>query len=143
MVAVGRTISGTPVAGLPLEVLSYGGFAMRRETRWQDWVMLMFGVWMFFSPFILGYAALGGIAAWNSYVFGVAMVIFSLRALSVPRLWEEWVNLVLGVWIFIAPFVLGFFTLHAATWNHLILGVLIMTDALWAMASRPFETTAH
>jgi hypothetical protein len=49
----------------------------------------------------------------------------------------------LGVWIFIAPFVLSFHTQHVATWNHLILGVLIVIDALWAMASRPIETTTH
>jgi hypothetical protein len=76
---------GTLFAEHLLSKLCFGGFIMRNETRWQDWVMLIFGAWMFFSPFILGYAALGGIAAWNSYVLGVALVIFSLAALSPIR----------------------------------------------------------
>jgi hypothetical protein len=43
------------------------------------------------------------------------------------NLWQEWVNLALGVWIFIAPWVLGFATggYVAAAWDHWIIGALV------------------
>lgn len=110
---------------------------MERNQRWQDWVMLLFGIWLFVSPFILQYSVLGGIAAWDAYVLGAAVAIFAIVALAVPGLWEEWVNLVLGVCMILSPFVLGFHGDNAATWNNVIIGLLIGADAIWAMLPRP------
>ncbi|NIR58495.1 MAG: SPW repeat protein [Gammaproteobacteria bacterium] len=104
-----------------------------QATRWQDWVSLIFGIWLFFSPWILGYADAAN-AAWNAYILGVAVVIFSIAALAQGRVWEEWVDLVLGVWLIIAPFVLGFTAEGAAMWNHIVLGILLVIDTVWAMA---------
>jgi hypothetical protein len=101
--------------------------------RWQDMAMLVLGLWLIVSPFVLGYTDYTGIAALNSYVLGIGVIAFAAIALANPQMWEEWVNLVLGVWLFIAPFMLGFQDDAVATANHLILGILIAGDALWAM----------
>lgn len=105
------------------------------ERRWQDWINVLFGIWLFFSPWILGYAMGGGnAAAWNSYIFGIGVIIFAVSALAKPAQWEEWINLAFGVWLLLSPWVLNFSGEPAATWNHVILGVLIGGDAIWAMA---------
>lgn len=104
-----------------------------KEKRWQDWVMLVLGIWLFVSPFILQYADLRGTAALNSYVLGIAVVAFAVAALARPQMWEEWVNLALGIWLIISPFVLGFQSETVALWNHVILGLLIGGDAVSAM----------
>lgn len=109
---------------------------MERNTRWQDWVMLVFGIWLFFSPFILQYSSYTGIAAWNAYVLGIAVTAFAIAALAVPRAWEEWVNLVLGIWMILSPFALGFYSESAAMWNNVLIGLLIGCDAVWAMMSK-------
>jgi SPW repeat len=106
---------------------------MERKQRWQDWVMLVFGVWLFFSPFILQYSSHTGTAAWDAYVLGVGVAFFAIVSLAAPQLWEEWVNLILGIWMIISPFVLGFHAENAATWNSVVLGLLIGGDAIWAM----------
>lgn len=108
-----------------------------KTQRWQDWVMLIFGLWLFFSPFwMAGYATSGSIAAWNSYVLGVLVVGFAWAALATPQRWEEWIELALGVWLVISPFVLVFYkTEFGAAWNQIILGVLIAIDALLALAA--------
>lgn len=106
------------------------------QRRWQDWVMLVFGIWLFISPFALQYTSFTAASSWNSYILGVAVTAVAVIALAVPHLWEEWVNFVLGIWIVIAPWALGFHAENAATINHVILGVVIAVDALWAMASR-------
>lgn len=108
--------------------------------RWQDWVILVLGVWLFFSPLFMGYTDTG--AASNAYVIGVAVALFAILALIDMRVWEEWINLVLGAWLVISPFVLGYSTFEGPTWNHIIVGLLIAGDAVWAIA-RPVPQSAR
>jgi len=107
------------------------------KQRWQDWVMLIFGAWVFFSPFwMAAYASSAGAAAWNAYIFGALAFIVAWGALATRKLWEEWVNLIIGIWLVISPFVLGFYRAESgAAWNQVILGVLIGIDAVWVLAS--------
>lgn len=112
---------------------------MKRKGRWQDWVILVLGLWLLVSPFVAGYASTTGAAAWNAYVVGIAVMIFAASALWAPSFGmdEEWVNLVLGLWLVAAPFVLGFYTADSvAAWNQIVVGVLIAGDAIWALAAR-------
>lgn len=109
---------------------------METKQRWQDWVNLILGVWLFITPFI-GMEMVSSAAAWNGYIFGVLVVALSIWALVQPRAWEEWINLVIGVWLILAPFVLGFTTETTAMWNHIVVGVVIGVDALWAALANP------
>lgn len=108
-----------------------------KNQRWQDWVILVLGAWLFFSPFWMGgYASAGSTAAWNSYIFGVVAIAFAIAALATGQRWEEWVELVLGIWLIISPFVLSFFiSEHGAAWNQIIVGLLIAADAIWVLAA--------
>lgn len=113
---------------------------MDDSRRWQDWLNLALGIWLFFSPFFMGYATgADGVAAWNSYLLGIGVVIFAAAAIARPAQWEEWINLALGVWLVISPWVLGFSADETALWNHLIVGLIIGIDAAWAMAKTPRE----
>ncbi len=105
---------------------------MERKTRWQDWVNLVFGIWLFIAPFVLGFAGLTA-AAWNSYILGIGVAVFALIALVQPQVWEEWINLVLGIWLIVSPFLLGYAGETVPTTNHIVLGILVGADALWAM----------
>src|SRR5689334_23400180 len=60
-----------------------------KTRRWQDWVNLLLGVWLFLSPWLLGYTGASMTASWNAWILGVALVVFSAIAVSVPRTWEE------------------------------------------------------
>jgi len=110
---------------------------MKSKQRWQDWVILAIGVWLLLAPLALSYGSVGG-AAWNSYVVGAVVAVFASAALLWPESpSEEWVNLVLGAWLVIAPFVLGFYASAAlAAWTQVVAGLLIAGEAIWAMASR-------
>lgn len=115
---------------------------MNNRQRWQDWFSLILGVWLFISPFI-GVGAGSGPEAWNAVIFGALVAVFSIWALANRQRWEEWLNTAFGVWILIAPFVLQFTNDQAALWNHVIVGVLIGADALWAagQAGSPHHAT--
>jgi len=104
--------------------------------RWQDWVMLALGAWLFFSPFwMAGYASTMSAAAWNSYLSGAAVAVFALIALASPARWEEWIEAVLGVWLVVSPFFIAFRGHEfGGGWNEILVGVLVLIDAFWAMS---------
>ena len=105
-----------------------------RRGLWQDWVNLVLGAWLLISPF-LGVGATNEAAIWNAYIAGVLIMVFAWAALARPQRWEEWLNLAVGAWLIVSPFVLGYAYLGGATWNHIIVGLLVGADALWAMRS--------
>ena len=99
--------------------------------RWQDWTNMALGAWLVVSPYQLGYS-LDGPAASNAMGVGAVLVFFNL--ISACRLIEEGqeiFNIILGAWLLLSPFSLGFDVLQAAGVNALIVGALIVILAGW------------
>lgn len=44
---------------------------------------------------------------------------------------NNWLQLILGVWIFISPWVFGFYEINLALWSNLIAGIAIVILNLW------------
>jgi hypothetical protein len=109
--------------------------AIMKAKRWQDWVMLILGIWLLVAPFwMAGYASHGSVAAGNSYLFGVLVIGFAWAALATARRWEEWVEFAFGIWLVISPFVLGFWgSEHGAGINTFVVGILVLLDAISAL----------
>ena len=42
----------------------------------------------------------------------------------------SWLNIILGIWVLISPFVVQFAQLSAATWNNVIVGIVIAILAI-------------
>lgn len=112
---------------------------MKRTQRWQDWVNLILGIWLFISPWITGYSQT--FFSWNAFLFGVLLMIFSVWSLASPRIWEEWFTLIIGAWVFISPWVLGFATMNVS-WSFYIVGAVVFILSLWAMG-RPRNIEVH
>lgn len=106
---------------------------MTTTRRWQDWVNLVLGLWLFTSPWILGYAGASESAAWNAYALGVVIALFAAVAVYTPMAWEELVNMAFGIWMIVSPWVLGFASHLTATYNAVIVGALVTAFAVWAM----------
>lgn len=126
------------------------GSAQKTLERWRDWAMLVLAAWLFVSPWVLGYAATtaaagAGMAAWNAWIVGVIVAALAVATLVRFAEWEDWVSLVFGVWLIAAPWVLGFSALAAATWNQVIVGLLIAVLAaweIWAVRHAPTRAAA-
>jgi hypothetical protein len=101
--------------------------------RWQDWASLALGAWLAVSPWTLGFSGHDW-ATWNAVAVGVALTGYAFIEIDLPKPWEEWVNLVLGVWLMASPLVLGFIAEAAAAWNAVFVGVLVIVLAAWAMS---------
>jgi hypothetical protein len=105
---------------------------MRTRKRWQDWLNLALGVWLLLAPFIIHESGTSDVAAWNSYVCGGAVALLAAVALVQPVAWEEWINLAIGLWLTVAPWLLDFAApAENAAANQLIVGTVIAATALW------------
>lgn len=98
--------------------------------RWQDWVNLILGIWLFIAPWIWSSHMSAG---WNAWILGVIIVVMALWALSAPAMaFPEWVNVIAGIWLFIAPWVLGYYAVtHSAAWNQWVVGVIVFVLSIW------------
>jgi len=99
-------------------------------SNWQDGINLIVGCWLFISPWVLGFAGQPA-PAWNAWIFGAVVALVSLAALSRFTPWEEWLNVALGVWLLISPWVLGFAATAPLMWNFVIIGIVVGVLALW------------
>lgn len=107
-----------------------------------DVANLILGAILFFSPWMFGFAA--GAQSQNAYVTGIIIAVLSIAALAAFAVWEEWLNLIVGLWAVVSPWVLGFQGTTAMS-VHLVIGILVAVLAaieLWMMYQRPPPQTA-
>lgn len=78
-----------------------------------DVVNLSLGGILFFSPWLFD---LSGGAPWQTAsIVGIIIAVLSIAALAAFAVWEEWLNLVAGLALIVAPWLLGFQDKQAMT----------------------------
>jgi hypothetical protein len=77
----------------------------RRESA-LDLYNLLLAMFLLISPWL--FARANGIAAVDLRASGAVIAILSLAAIFAFANWEEWINLLLGLWLIVSPWVLGF-----------------------------------
>ncbi|MBI1774637.1 MAG: SPW repeat protein [Proteobacteria bacterium] len=87
------------------------------------------GIWLSVSPWALQFANDQTVTT-NAVVVGLVLVVLQNITLTAFSVWEEWVNVALGVWLAVSPWVLGMVAL-VPTANVAIVGVLILALALY------------
>ncbi len=115
----------------------------KREETALDVINVIVGVCLALAPFVLGFAADAG-AAWNAWIVGAAIALIAIGALVSFAEWEEWANLLLGVWAVIAPWALGFTAIGNATMVHVVAGLIVAVLAaidLWFVHNRPISAS--
>ncbi|MCO1656594.1 SPW repeat protein [Pseudonocardia humida] len=98
--------------------------AMTNRTwhRWQDWTAVVIGVLTALSPIVV---ATDTAALWTLIVFGVLIAAAGLWSLSAPgSVASEYVHVVLGVLLFVSPWVFAYADLTGAAWTSWVAGVL-------------------
>jgi hypothetical protein len=101
--------------------------------RWQDVVNLLLGVWIGASPWALGFADAFPLASWNALAVGAAVIVLAAVDLDAPALWEEWLLGALGLWLVLAPWVLGFAQAREPMLSSVVSGALVAALAAWAL----------
>ncbi|MFG1782700.1 SPW repeat protein [Rhodococcus oryzae] len=106
--------------------------------RWQDWAAVVIGVVVALSPLWMD---TNDAAMWSMIVLGALVAVAGLAHMmsaEMPAL--PWAMGVLGVLMFLSPWVMGFADMAGAAWTSWIGGVLTV---LTAMAAMPEGSRLH
>ena len=74
--------------------------------QWTDVANLVLGIWLVLSPMILSYRV-ETIPAANTSIVGAIIAVMAAATLIAFHEWEEWVNVVLAIWLIVSPFLLA------------------------------------
>jgi len=117
-----------------------------------DTVNLALGVFLFVSPWIFGFTS--ELARHTSWMAGAAIGIVAIlsigdlfESISIPDFFEteEWINLAIGLWLAVCPWVIGMYDDTTATEVHLMVGLAVAIIAaveLWLVHGTPPNQTA-
>lgn len=96
------------------------------SVRLCDVVNLLLSVVLFFSPWLFD---LSTGAQWQTAsIVGIIIAVLSIAALAAFAVWEEWLNLIAGLALIVAPWLLGFQDSQAMTID-VVIGMIVATLA--------------
>src|SRR6267142_1514786 len=61
----------------------------------------------------------------SSLARAIFFFVVALAALLAFAEWEEWINLLLGVWVAVSAWAVGFAVHTTATWVHVVTGIIV------------------
>jgi hypothetical protein len=116
------------------------GYSNRSNVQVASGLNVLVAIWLFVSPWALGY---GDDAGWNSTITAVVIAAIALIRVfgAYGAAWLSWLNLVLGVWLVVSPWVLNYDN-NGATWNSVIVGIVVGLLAIWSATSSRMTTPA-
>ncbi len=96
------------------------------------------GIWLIISPFVLTFYR-DPAATWDLIIVGIIVLILAATRVAGPlrTAWASWINLILGIWLIISPFVLRYAHNYTAMWDSIILGIIVGVCAIWSGAATP------
>ena len=107
---------------------------MKQLKHWQDPVNALLGAWLALSPWVVGYVP-NITANYNAVVVGALLIAAALGAMFIPKAWEEWTEAVLGLWLIVSPWALGFGADQLARNTAVSTGIIVALLALWTLAT--------
>jgi hypothetical protein len=78
----------------------------------------------------------GGRGMLNLWIVGLAVLLLTTLAINglLARVWGELAVLVLGAWLLLSPWIIGFTATAPLMWNSVICGALLFVFAGWGFA---------
>ena len=107
-----------------------------KARRWQDQLILLLGFWLIATPWIYAYPQ-GSSQMSNAIISGIVIAVLAAFDLYKTCFWAVGVNLLLGIWVAISPWVLQVADRRTVVWNELIVGVAVLVLALWELRTDP------
>jgi hypothetical protein len=117
------------------QIMAAAQFSLPKQ--WEDWCNWLLGIWLCISPWALRFD-LEPTATRTAVITGVLIILVEVVTLSVYRAWEEWINVILGAWLVLCPWLLGI-SFSVAIANLVVVGLLVMALAfyeIWEMRSQ-------
>lgn len=119
--------------------------ARLKAVRIASTINLLLGVWLFVSPWVYGDYVYR--TAWNSWVVGVILVAFTWMRISYPASMPglSWFNAILGVYIFISPWIWQYTANTGRFINSLCVGFVVCVLSIYSAksAAKTLRSTAN
>ena len=80
---------------------------IREPWAWEDWVDMVLGLWLAISPWILGFSESDPSATRNALIVGIVVAVLSGSTFLIYNVIEEWIDVILGIWLIVSPWVLS------------------------------------
>lgn len=114
--------------------------------KWASWTNLVLGLWLIIAPFSLAYAGVTA-AVYEDVILGIVIASLALwRALGqeTPEMaYVSWTVAASGLWVLISPFALGYSGTAAATYNDVIVGLVVVILATWRALAKAQGEMPH
>ncbi|MPZ82920.1 MAG: hypothetical protein GEV28_21995 [Actinophytocola sp.] len=111
---------------------------VRPWTRPHDWAEVVLGVVALLSPLWMN---TDNAAMWTMIILGALVALDGLASLAVPgQVYGEGIQIVLGVLMFISPWVMSYTELGGISWSSWIIGALTV---IAGAAALPVAQAAH
>ena len=107
---------------------------MKQLKHWQDPVNALLGAWLALSPWVVGYVS-NTASHYNAVVVGLLLIAAALGAMFIPKAWEEWTEVILGLWLIVSPWALAFGSDRLARNAAVCTGIVVALLALWTLAT--------
>jgi SPW repeat len=99
--------------------------------QWEDWCSWLLGIWLCLSPWVLRFD-LQPTETRAAVISGMLIILAEVVTLSAYRAWEEWINVLLGAWLIVAPWVFGIAG-WVASGDFIVVGCMVLALALYEM----------
>ncbi|WP_137724945.1 SPW repeat domain-containing protein [Prescottella subtropica] len=114
---------------------------MKASTRWQDYAAVIIGAFAALSPLWLD-TNTG--ARWSLIVLGVLVAVAGLAHMARPGIAAaDYAMGVLGVLMFISPWVMNFHAMSSASWTAWVVGALTVTVSVVGMPAMNARMHGH
>ncbi|HEY7118274.1 MAG TPA: SPW repeat protein [Tepidisphaeraceae bacterium] len=106
----------------------------RGQTETASGLDVLAGVWLLISPFVLAFGSSHTAATANNVVLGIVIGLLALYRFFSPDkgVGVSWINVLLGIWVLISPWVVRFSAFQTATVNNVITGIIVILLAGWS-----------
>jgi hypothetical protein len=102
------------------------------QNWWRDVIHVFFGLWLIVSPWNIDITN-EGLAPLNAYWTGGILLALAIITLAVKHPIEEWAKGLLGIWLIVSPFFLGYVQVTNALWNQLIVAAFVLALVVSAL----------
>jgi hypothetical protein len=103
--------------------------------NWQDWLDMVLGLWLAVSPWILDFADSDPSATRNALIVGILIAVLSALTFLAYHIIEEWIDVILGLWLVVSPWVLTGSRDATVVADFVIVGAIVLALSgyeIWA-----------
>ena len=113
----------------------------QKISGWQDFVELLFSIWLFASPFVLGFWS-NTSASLTAMLVASVVMLMSMLGISTQRIGDEWGNIGAAVVLIASPWLFGYAAIMSALLNAVVCGGVLIVFAVLAILEERAEKRA-